>query len=51
MTVDVRVKDLAELDEQWRRLSERQDHRDFGEEIEPLVVSGSTRWEILRVVE
>lgn len=49
--VDVRVRDLAELNEQWNSLGHRQDHQAFGKEIEPLVVSGSTRWEILRVIE
>ena len=50
VTVDVRVKDMAELNEQWNRLAERQDHREFGKEVEPLLVSGQTRWEILRVI-
>jgi hypothetical protein len=50
VTVDVRVKDLAELGQQWDTLAQRQDHAQFGKEVEPLLVSGSTRWEILRVV-
>jgi hypothetical protein len=51
VTVDVRVRDMAELNDQWTRLAERQDHRDFGREVEPLIVSGSTRWEIFRVIQ
>jgi hypothetical protein len=51
ITVDVRVRDMAELNEQWTRLAERQDHKDFGREVEPLIVSGSTRWEIFRVIQ
>jgi hypothetical protein len=51
VTVDLRVRDLAELNEQWNRLAERQDHQQFGKELEPLIVSGSTRWEIFRVVD
>jgi hypothetical protein len=51
ITVDVRVRDMAELDEQWDKLAQRQDHKQFGKEIEPLIVSGSTRWEILRVLD
>ena len=51
VAVDLHVADLAELNAQWARLAEREDHRAWGKEIEPLVVSGSTRWEIYRVVE
>jgi hypothetical protein len=51
VTVDVRVRDLSELDEQWKRLAARQDHKALGGELEPLIVSGSTRWEIFRAVE
>jgi hypothetical protein len=50
VTVDVRVESLGELDRQWDDLAKRRDHQDFGTAIEPFVVSGSTRWEILRVV-
>ena len=50
VSVDVRIKDLAELDAQWAKLSERMDHKDFADELEPLIVSGSTKWEIFRVV-
>jgi hypothetical protein len=50
VTVDVRVESLAELDQQWDKLAKRRDHQDFSTELEPLVVSGSTRWEVLRVV-
>lgn len=51
ITVDVRVKDLAELGEQWNKLAAHSGHGDFGKSIEPLLVSGTTRWEVLRVVE
>lgn len=51
VAVDVRVADMATLSAQWDRLADRSDHRDWGKSIEPLVVSGSTRWEIYRVVE
>lgn len=50
VTVDVRVASLAELSEQWDKLGGREDHKAFGREIEPLVVSGTTRWEVLRAV-
>ncbi|EWH01795.1 hypothetical protein [Halomonas sp. BC04] len=51
VAVDLRVADLATLSAQWDKLAERADHREWGKAIEPLVVSGSTRWEIYRVVE
>ena len=51
VTVDVRVKDMAELNDQWDKLAQREDHKQFAIELEPLIVSGSTRWEIFRLVE
>jgi hypothetical protein len=51
ITVDVRVKDLSELDQQWSRLAKHAGHAAFSGEIEPLLVSGTTRWEVLRVVD
>jgi hypothetical protein len=51
VSVDVRVRDMAELNEQWARLAERDDHKQFSSDLEPYIVSGSTRWEILRVIE
>ena len=50
VTVDVRVKDMAELNGQWDKLAQREDHKQFAAELEPLIVSGSTRWEIFRLV-
>ncbi len=48
VTVDVQCRDLAQLEQQWDQLAQRDDHKAFAERVEPLVVSGSTRWEILR---
>ncbi|MEK9803722.1 MAG: hypothetical protein VW475_10005 [Curvibacter sp.] len=50
ITVDVRCRDMAELERQWEQLAQRGDHKQFADRIEPLLVSGSTRWEILRPV-
>ena len=50
VTVNVRVDDLTALNEQWERLAQRDDHKQWGERFEPLIVSGSTRWEIFRIV-
>ena len=46
--LDRRSADLAQLEQQWDQLAQREDHKAFAERVEPLVVSGSTRWEILR---
>jgi hypothetical protein len=51
VTVDIRCKDMAELNQQWEDLAKRADHVEFGSRMEPLLVSGSTRWEIFRVIE
>src|SRR4028119_746924 len=51
ITVDVRCRDLAELHQQWDALSRREDHAQFSMKIEPLLVSGSTRWEVFRTVD
>ncbi|MDH3380566.1 MAG: hypothetical protein OEQ39_26935 [Gammaproteobacteria bacterium] len=51
VTIDVRVRDMAELQQQWDALAERSDHQQYAAELEPLIVSGSTRWEIFRVID
>lgn len=51
VTVDVRCRDLAQLHEQWDALAPREDHATFASRIEPLLVSGSTRWEVFRTVD
>lgn len=51
ITVDVRCQDLTELHQQWDALGRRDDHAKFSARIEPLLVSGSTRWEVFRPVD
>lgn len=51
VTVDVRCRDMAEQQSQWDRLARVTEHQDFARRTEPLLVSGSTRWEILKVVD
>jgi hypothetical protein len=48
---EVQVRDLAELQQSWDKLSKIEAHRRWGKEVEPLVVSGTNRWEIFRVIE
>lgn len=50
ITVDVRCKDMAELQGQWDKLAQSVEHKRFATRVEPLLVSGMTHWEILRVV-
>ncbi|MES2073036.1 MAG: hypothetical protein V4488_21970 [Pseudomonadota bacterium] len=44
------VADLGELDAAWAKLATIAAHAQWSIEMEPLVVSGSSRWEIFRVV-
>lgn len=44
------VEDLAEVDRAWAKLAALPAHAQWGKDLEPLVVSGSSRWEIYRVV-
>jgi len=43
------VGDLAELEKSWAALGKIDAHA-WGKEMEPYVVSGSSRWEVFRVV-
>ena len=47
---EVQVKDLAELNAAWDRLAAFPAHATWGRELEPFVVSGSARWEVLRLL-
>jgi hypothetical protein len=49
--VEVTIKDLTELDSSWAKLGTVAAHKDWSKEIEPYVVSGTPRWEVLRVIE
>jgi hypothetical protein len=42
--------DLAELEKSWAALGNLDAHKKWGKEMEPYVVSGSSRWEVFRVV-
>ena len=44
------VKDLAELNQAWEKLATIAAHKEWGKELEPHVVSGTSRWEIFRVL-
>jgi hypothetical protein len=44
------VENLAELQSAWDKLATLPAHKDWGKELEPHVVSGTSRWEVLRVL-
>ncbi|HVL55517.1 MAG TPA: hypothetical protein VM491_03370 [Burkholderiaceae bacterium] len=44
------VPDLAELERAWAKLGSLAAHAQWGRELEPYVVSGSSRWTIYRVI-
>lgn len=44
------VEDLAELNQAWDKLGTIAAHKQWSKELEPHVVSGTSRWEIYRVL-
>ena len=44
------LQDLAELNAAWNKLGKIEAHKEWSKELEPHIVSGTPRWEILRVV-
>lgn len=42
------IGSLAELEQVWDKLANNTAHQQWGKEMEPFVVSGSSRWEIFR---
>jgi hypothetical protein len=48
--VDHKVPSLAALENGFEALGKVPAHQKWGAEVEPYVVSGSSRWEILRII-
>lgn len=44
------IDDLAELDRVWDKLATLPAHQQWSKELEPNVVSGTSRWEIYRLL-
>ena len=44
------IESLAELEQVWAKLGALETHAKWGKELEPYVVSGTSRWEVLRVL-
>ena len=49
--IEVLVQDLADLNASWNKLGSIAAHKDWSKHVEPYIVSGTPRWEILRIVE
>lgn len=47
---EIEIADLAELDAAWSKLGALPDHAAWSKALEPHVVSGTQRWEILRTI-
>lgn len=47
---EILVEDLADLDKAWKTLGTIAAHKAWSRDLEPHMVSGSTRWEIFRVL-
>ena len=47
---EIEIDDLADLGAAWEKLRTSESHGDWGRELEPYIVSGTSRWEIFRVV-
>lgn len=49
--LEVLLDDMIELEASWNKLGSIAAHKEWGQQIEPRIVSGSTHWQIFRVVE
>lgn len=49
--LETQVPSLAELEKSWAEMAKLPAHKQFSKELEPHIVSGSNRWEILRLLE
>jgi len=48
--LEIQLEDLAALNSSWAKLGTIDTHAAWSKEIEPYVVSGSTGWEVCRVI-
>lgn len=47
---EVRLDSIADLSQAWDKLSTLDAHKQWSRELEPEIVSGTARWEVLRVL-
>ena len=50
VVMEVELDNLEELQKAWDKLGQMDAHKRWGKELEPNIVSGSNRWEVLRVL-
>jgi hypothetical protein len=48
--VEILLNDLSELNASWEKLATIEAHKQWGKDLEPYIVSGTSRWETFRVV-
>ena len=48
--MEITLADLAELNASWDKLAKNEAHKQWSTDLEPHVVSGTQRWEVLRVL-
>jgi hypothetical protein len=49
--VEITITYLTELNSSWEKLGTIAAHKEWSREIEPYIVSGTPRWEVLRIVD
>ncbi len=47
---DIVITDLAELNQAWDKLANIAAHKQWSKDLEPYVVSGTSRWDIYRLL-
>lgn len=47
---EVEIGSLDELNRSWEKLATIEAHKSWSKELEPHVVSGTSRWEVFRVI-
>ena len=48
---ETRVENLADLESAWRDMERVEQHKEYLKKLEPLLVSGGSRWVVLREYE
>src|SRR4051812_21053372 len=51
LELETQVPSLADLEKSWAEMGKMPAHRQFAKDLEPHIVSGTNRWEVLRIVE
>jgi hypothetical protein len=49
--LEITLDSLDALEKAWMKLAKSEGHQRFGKDIESLIVSGSNRWEVFRLID